>query len=276
MQQPDFLDIKHPEQYNLLVRITPDKFIFCIYEPDKRENVSYQEIAFPMRADELVSLEDNILDSVFLTLSYRLVNVIFVSKDYDLIPQYMIQKDKKEILYNFTHFQPAKKILYSPVSVQQVVTVYNTEENLHQFLARNLYQAEFHHHSNILMQYLERKNKELPPTAKMYLNFHDEFVDVFCYDKLQRILHVLTFQGENQRNMIYHILNLWDKCGFDQHNDYIYILSGYGNPDLYVTSMLGEYVKNVRRLAVVNDIETFRTLDFQTALPLDMLIQSAQ
>lgn len=276
MRQPDFLDVKHPEKYNLLVRITPDKFTFCIYESGVAEHVSYQEMPLSMGTDDLISLEDEILDSVFLTLSYGFVDVIFVSRNYDLIPQYMIQKDKKEMLYNFTHFHPANQILYSPVSVQQIITVYDADEELHQFLARNLYQAEFHHHSNVVMQYLEKKNKELPPTAKMYLNFHDEFVDVLCYDNIQRILHVLTFRGENQRNMIYHILNLWDKCGFDQYNDCLYILSGYGNPDLYVTSMLSEYVKNVRRIPVVNEFNGFRNLDFQTSLPLDMLIQAAQ
>lgn len=276
MRQPDFLDPENPGKYNLLVRMAPGKFDFCIYEPGKDENISYQQVSLAGHADGWGILQEAILDSVFLTLSYGLVNVIFVSKDYDLVPQYMIQKDKKETLYNFTHFHPAKQILYSPVSVQQIATVYNTEEEPHRFLVRNLFQAEFHHHTNILMQYLERKNKELPPTAKMYLNFHDEFVDVFCYDKIQRILHVLTFQGENQRNMVYHILNLWDKCGFDQHTDYLYVLSGYGNPDLYVTSMLGEYIKNVKRIPVINEINVFGNLDFQTLLPLDVLILAAQ
>ncbi len=217
-----------------------------------------------------------IWESDFLTLSYGLVNVIFVSRDYDLVPQYLVQKDKKEILYNFTHFEPAKQILYSPEPVEQIVTVHNTREELYRFLTRNLYQAEFHHHSNVMMQYLERKNKELPPTAKMYLNFHDEFVDVFCYDKILRMLHVLTFQNENQRNMIYHILNLWDKCGFDQHTDYLYILDGYAIPNLYVTSMLGEYIKNVERIPVANEINIFSNSDTPLSLPLDMLILTSK
>lgn len=276
MQQPVFLDTNHPDRYNLLVRVTPDKFIYSIYEPGVSTNVSYRELPLNIQNDGILDLEEMIWDSEFLTLSYGLVNVIFVSKDYDLVPQYLIRKDKKELLYNFTHFEPANRILYSADSVEQIVTVYNTEEELYQFLTRNLYQAEFHHHSNLLMQYLERKNKELPPTAKMYLNFHDEFVDVFCYDKILRMLHVLTFRNENQRNMVYHILNLWDKCGFDQHTDYLYILDGYGNPDLYVTSMLSEYVKNVQRISVVSEIEIFNNLDFQLSLPLDMLILASK
>lgn len=276
MQQPDFLETEHPGKYNLLARLAPDKFTYCIYEPGVSENMVYREMPLSAQNGGISGLEEAILDSGFLTLSYGLVNVIFVSKDYDLVPQYLIQKEKKEVLYNFTHFEPAKRILYSPNPVEQIVTVYNTSEELYQFLSRNLYQAEFHHHSSLLMQYLEGKNKELPPTAKMFLSFHDQFVDVFCYDKILRMLHVLTFQDENQRNMVYHILNLWDKCGFDQHSDYLYILSGYGTPDLYVTSMLGEYIKNVERIPVTNETDMFGTLDFQVSVPLDMLILAAK
>jgi len=276
MQQPPFIHREYPERYSLIVRIGPEMFSFCIYQPNVRENFSFQHIPFSFKDEGISNMEEIILDSEFLTLPYHSVKVIYVSRDYDLIPQYIIKKDKKESLYNFVHTHQAQQILYCPDTIQQIVTEYNTNDELYKFLLRNLYSSEFYHHSNVIMQYLEKKNRELPQVGKMYLNFHDHFVDIFCYDKTSTILHALTFEKESSQNMLYYILNVWDKCNFDQKKDHLYILDGYNVPDAYITAKLKDYIHNIMNLPVTNDINPFANIPENERFPLDLLILTAK
>lgn len=276
MELPDSINLEYPEKYRLSVRITPEVFAFCVYETQMKANYYYQEMMFSSETGELNDIQQIIFDSDFLTLPFERSSVVFVSKDYDLIPHYIVQKDKKEALYNFTHYLPAKQILYSPDVIQQIVTVFNADEEVYKFLSRNLSSPEFYHHSNLLMQYLEERNKDYKGISKMYLNFHDTFVDVFCYNDSSQILHAITLQNETERNLVYHILNVWEKCGFDQNVDFLFILGGGKNDGLYLLSILREYLKNIERVNVLNTIETMQPTEKQESLALDLLILSAK
>lgn len=275
MQLPEFINIERPEDYSLLIRIRNGIFTICIYKPHSGEGFYYEETVFSSESDMSKEVQQLVLDSDFLTLPYGQVNVIYVSKDYDLVPNYIIQKDKKDILYNFTHSAPADQILYCEDIIQQIATVYNTNGELYQFLSRNLNNPAFYHHSNLLMLYLEQRNKELKGQAKIYIHFHDEFMDIFCYDKSSQILHAVTHEAENDKNLVYHILNMWDKCGFDQYEDSLFILSSTADVNLYVPSMLSEYVKNIKQIRISQDSTPLHN-NTHKDLPLDMLIVSAR
>jgi len=276
MQLPDFIDIERTENYSLLIRIRPQIVEVCIYKPYSGENFYYEQIDFPSGSDLSKGVQQLILDSDFLTLPYGHVNVIYVSRDYDLVPNYIIQKDKKDILYNFTHSTHADQILYGEDIIQQIATVYNVNGELYQFLSRNLNHPVFYHHSNLLMVYLEQRNKEQKGQAKMYIHFHNQFMDMLCYDKSSHILHVVTHEGENDKNLVYHILNMWDKCGFDQYEDSLFILSGSAEINLYVPSMLSEYIKNIKQIRLSGDSTPLQNNRMNKELPLDMLIVSAR
>jgi len=267
MQLPENINIEFPERYILTIRITPIKLAFGLYEPDKEEIIYYNEITFSID-DSVNSIHQAIYDSDFLTLPYQKTNVIYVSDDYELAPQYLIQKDKKEILYNFTHQSPAKQILYCEEIIQEIVTVFNVEEEFYKFLSRNLFNVEFMHHTNIMMQYIEKCNKNRNSYSKMYLHFHEKFVDIFCYNSTSQLQHAITIRDENKHNTAYHILNIWDKCGFDQINDYLYILGSQSDINLFIGSVIKDYIKNMDTITVNN---TKRILS-DTPLPLDLLI----
>lgn len=273
------IDIEAPEKYNLLIRITSDVLSYYIYQSDSESKTYYGEVPLSSDTGELLDIEQMIYEADFFTHPYKLVNVVFVSKDYDLIPAYIIQSEKKEILYNFTHYKPAEEILYSPIQVQQISTVFNVKPEMYKFLARSLNAAQFHHHSSLLLQYLEQLNKKNGSAAKMYLHFHKEFVDVFCYDKLSRIIHVITFEKETSRNLIYYILSIWNKCNFDQNLDYLYILDNIEKENIYISSILHDYIRNIERLDVLTDLGIDTLTENQSGmneLPLDLLILSTK
>jgi|GEM_PF-2036965 len=275
MQLPDYINIEQPEDYTLLIRIRPGVVAICVYKPHSGGNFYYEEVGLSSGNDISAEIQQLVLDSDFLTLPYGRVNVIYVSRDYDLIPSYIIQKDKKDILYNFTHSKHADQILYSEDIIQQIATAYNTDGELYQFLSRNLNNPVFFHHSNLLMLYLEQRNKEIRDRAKMYIHFHNQYMDIFCYDKSSQILHAVTHEGENDKNLVYHTLNMWDKSGFDQNEDSLFILSSSAEINLYVPSMLSEYIKNIKQIRISGESSPLHN-NTNKELPLDMIIVSAK
>jgi hypothetical protein len=276
MQPIENVVIEHPEDYALLARVTPSEFAFCIYELSSKSVSLYNSVSLSDETNIHDSIRHIVLDSEFLTLPYASIHAIYVSKNFDLVPQYLVQKDKKEELYNFTHTTPARHIMYSPVNIRQVVTVFDVEPGIYEFLSRNLSNPDFHHHTNVLMRYMERRNQLKSMLPCMYLNFHDDFTDVFCYGDKGQILHAITFEAENEMTLAYYLLNIWEKSGFDQLVTPVYVLDGYRVPNMFVTSKLREYIRHVEDISVPLELNAIQSKnELKTPLPLDLLILSA-
>lgn len=267
---PDNIDLGKSENYILTIRITPNGLAFSIHEPRMGGNYCYRETSFSKESDRLSNIQRIIFDYNFLTHVFKQTNVVFVSKEYDIAPQYLFEKNKKEALYNFTHQEQVEQVLISPDPIQQNITFFNADKEIYKFLMRSLYNPHFFHHSNLLMKYIEGKNRMTEKRSKIYLNFHNEFLDVFCYDEKSNLLHPITFQQENEHNLIYFILNIWDKCNFDQSEDYLYILENFAGSDKHVLPLLRDYIKHIETVGVPSEVE-FMGTDSKQA-PLDLLI----
>lgn len=271
---PSNIDLGKSEKYILTIRITPNGLAFSIHEPHVGGNYCYRETSFSNETDKLNSIQRIIFDYNFLTHVFKETNVVFVSNEYDIAPQYLFEKNKKEALYNFTHLEQAGQILINPYLIQQNIILFNTDKEIYKFLMRSLYNPAFFHHSNLLMKYIEGKNRMAEKKSKMYLNFHNEFLDVFCYDETSHILHAVTFQEENENNLVYFILNLWNKCNFDQNQDYLYTLENFAGSDKLVIPLLRDYIKRIETVGAPSEIEFMGEDCRQT--PLDLLILATQ
>lgn len=267
---PDNIDLGKSEKYILTIRITPNGLAFSIHEPCMGGSYCYRETSFSNEHDRLSNIQRIVFDYNFLTQVFIKTNVIFVSKEYDIVPHYLLEKNKKEALYNFTHQEKVEQVLIGPDPIQNNLTIFNADKEIYKFLMRSLYNPTFFHHSNLLMKYIEGKNRVADKHSKMYLNFHNEFLDVLCYDSASNLMHAITFQHENGHNLIYFILNIWDKCNFDQNEDYLYILENFAGSEQFVLPFLSDYIKRIETIGVPSEIE-FMGTDCRKA-PLDLLI----
>ncbi|MFV0418547.1 MAG: DUF3822 family protein [Dysgonomonas sp.] len=265
---PDSIDLGHSEKYILSIRIKSNGFMFSITDPDSKRNYCLRETTF--------SGDDNLLDNVqrivfelsFLTQEYKRTNVVIVSEEYDLVPADYFDKKKKEELYNYTHSDKVNNVLSGLVESQDVVILYGVEKDLYDFLSRNLWAPVFYHHSNLLINLFEEKGRIRSDISKMYLNFHGNLMDVICFSG-SKLLHSLTYENEAPANQIYFVLKLWERFGFDQMHDYIYIS---GHPDEQIMTKLQLYVRNVERSAPPSEVYLWNE-DAQKA-PLDLLTLS--
>lgn len=262
---PESIDLGQSEKYILSIRIKPDRFMFSIHEPGFERNYCLRETTFSATDNILNNIQRTIFDLNFLTQEFKQTNVILVSRDYELVPATYFQSKHRTTLYNLAHTKKASHLLSALLDKQDIVTLYNTDKEVYEFLSRNLWNPQFHHHSFLMNKLLENKGNALGITSKMYLNFHDEVMDVFCYSGA-KLLHSLTFEGEPASNQLYYILNLWDKCGFDQMKDYMYII---GQPETKLVLYLQEYINNVERMNAPSEVYLWN--DEAQKAPLDLL-----
>jgi len=265
---PESIDLGHSEKYVLSIRIKPNGFMFSISNPENGKNYCLRETTFSVNDDLLSNIQRIVFELSFLTQEFKQTNVVIVSKDYELVPAVYFDKKKKEDLYNFTHLDKVNHVLTGLVEKQDVVALFGLEKDLFDFLSRNLWTPYFFHHSDLLIDFFEKKGRTTNNVSKIYLNFHDNFLDIICFSGA-KLLHSLTYENEPPANQVYYILKLWEDCGFNQMEDYIYIA---GQPDELIIAKLQLYINNIEQVTPPSEIYLWNE-DAQKA-PLDLLVLS--
>lgn len=239
--------------------------MFSITDPENRKNFCLRETTFSTDSDMITNIQRIIFDLNFLTQQYKQTNVIFVSPGYDFVPAAFFENKEKQRLYNTVHADKSECILTNESEKQGLVTIYSVEERLHNFLLRNLCDPLFYHYTNLLADVLRDKGKAISLVSKMFVNFHDNLMDIICFSRSQ-FLHCLTFENEPVDNQLYFILKVWEQCGFDQLKDHLYII---GNPDEQMRLNLYNYIKNIEPMSAPS--ETFLWNEDASKAPLDLL-----
>jgi hypothetical protein len=261
---PENIDLGRSEKYILTIRIKTNGFMFSISDPDAGKSFCLRETTFSVNDNHLDNIQRIIFDLNFLTQRFRKTNVIFVSKDYDLVPASYFGNKEKEILYNFTHVDKVSHLSSGLIESQDIVALFNIDQKVFEFLSRNLWTPQFYHHANLLVNFLKKRGGN-ENGARMHLNFHDEFMDIICFSN-GKLLHCLSYENEPINNQLYFILKLWELYELDQLKDLLYIS---GNTDKFIISRLHDYIKNVEFVNAPSEIH-FWSEDAQKA-PLDLL-----
>lgn len=239
---PETIDLGQSEKYDLSIRIRPDGFMFSISEPDAGSNYCLRETTFSEET-LLKNVQKIIFDLNFLTQQFHSTKVVLVSPDYDIIPIefYQNKADKKNAIFNFVHYPEASHILSYENVRQRNVTLFSVDSELYEFLFRSLYNPVFIHHTNSLIDLFENKGKSIHLTSRMFVNFHDDILDIICFSKT-KMIYCMSYQEESAYNQLYYILKLWESCGFDQLNDWIHVV---GEPEKKVMEGIQAYIKNI-------------------------------
>jgi hypothetical protein len=264
---PETIDLGQSEKYILSIRISPNGFMFSISEPGMGKNYCLRETTFPANDNYRDNIQRTIFDLNFLTQKFKKTNVVFVSKDYDLVPTPYFDIKEKEELYNFTHANKVSSLVSTPIENRNIVTLFNIDKNIFEFLSRNLWAPCFFHHSSLLIDLFGKKGKD-NDRARMYLNFHNSFMDIICFSG-GKLVHSLTYENEPVNSQLYFILKLWEVCAFDQLKDSVHIS---GTADKFISSRLHDYIRNIEFINITSEVY-FWSEDARKA-PLDLLTLS--
>lgn len=265
---PETIDLGQSEKYILSIRITSSGFMFSIHEPGVAKNYCLRTTSFSADTSVLNNIQRIVFDLNFLTQEFAQTNIILVSFNYNIVPSRYFDSKKKAELHNFTQIEKSEQILSCANEQQKCTTLFGIDKDLYSFLSRSLYNPKFYHHTHLLIDLLKSKGNEINLHSIMYLNFHENILDIICFSR-SKLVHCLTYENELPANQIYYILKLWEQAGMNQTSDLLYI-SGQADGELINT--LQEYIKHIRTLNIINDTEHWNE-DAKKA-PLDLITLS--
>ena len=261
---PENIDLSKAERYTLTIRIKSDGFSFLIQDVEDIDSFTYQETAFSNDVPLVKNIQRIIFDLNFLTDNFRKVNVISVSPKYEIVPAQFYESKNSRDLYNFTHTNKQAQIQTCAKKQTGLETIFEMEDEIYSFLIRSLFNPLFYHHSSLGASFYAKKMQGEKEKNALFLNFHDQYVDLVCFDSNRQIMHMQTYLKEHEKNLVYFILNIWEKCKFDQQSDFMFI---YGQPaGNNIENLLREYIRNIKNEDLSNFGEKAKTI------PLDVLI----
>ena len=140
------------------------------------------------------------------------------------------------------------------------------DEGVHSFLIRHLSFPTFHHHGTSLIHLFENV-KGNRTSKECFIDFHDEYMTIICFSD-NKLLTANTFAETNTFNISYFVMGIWNKLGFDQNIDKLY-LSGNIESQNKVKSELKNMIKYIDSIEL--SPKTTLSIDMKKKVPTDFI-----
>ena len=242
---PENIDLANSENYNLSIRLAPNGFSFCINSPTDPSVFYYQETTIGTKLSYLESIKKFVFDLGIFSNSFNKSSIFVVTKKYTLVPDQFFDPKLTSELFAFNFHETNGVILNDKSLNNEFHIVFNIDEEVHSFISRHLYNPTIHHHSTYLIN--AYNNLELDGASKeCFVDFHDEFITVVCFSD-NKLISANTFAETNTSNLTYFIMGIWDKLGFNQNNDRLY-LSGKIESQQEIEIRLKSLIKNIENI----------------------------
>lgn len=266
---PPTIDLANSEKYILSIRIKPDGFMFSLKETNGGKNYCLRQTTFDQDESSLLdNIKKIIFDLNFLTLQYAKTNVILVLQDYIVVPEEFYDSKLRQVLYDFTAKADKNFVLTDEHPKYKQKTLYAIDEAIYEFLSRSLFNPHFYHHTSPLINLFEGRAKTTSLHSKMYVNLHEDIVDILCFSGDKFVLGQ-SYERLTTSEQIYYILKIWESLKLDQLRDQLLIA---GQLDDHVSDTLRDYIKNIERIATPSEVYLWNE-EAQKA-PLDLIALS--
>lgn len=266
---PENIDLANASKYILTIRISPDTFSFLVQDSEIYSNYTYQQTSFSGGMSLLDNIQRIIFDNNFLTDAFLQINVVIASSNYSIIPNEFYNSKTSKDLYKFTHLDKNEQLLKCEQHQSGFVTLFGLNNDVYSFLVRSLCSPRFYHHSSLVSSYFQSK-APIAGCKSLFINLHSKFSDIICFDEQQNLLQSLCYNNEDERNIAYYALNVWEKYNFDQQTDALFV---YGIPlNADMISNIERFVQDVEASGFENQITDFD--ERAKTVPLDILILS--
>lgn len=266
---PEDIDLGNAQKYTLTIRIKSDGFSFLIQDSTDKDSYTYQETAFTHNESLAANVQKVVFDLNFLTDSFKNVNVIVVTSAYEQIPSKYFDSKALSHFYNFSHNKESEHVLAHEHLTDEFKSIFDINNEMYLFLKRSLCSPSFYLHSGILIDYIQKRIIEAGQNS-MFINFHGDFADIICFNKNKNFLYAQSYIKEEESNIVYYALNMWEKLGLDQHSDCIYIYGAL--PEMETASLLRKYIENVKNIGLKG--QNSDSEGESISIPLDVLILS--
>ncbi len=262
------LDINATENYELGIQAGPDSFVFCLLdtlrnkfvliranEPDENKYYNSENIK------EFISSDD------FLSRKYKKTRIIFPAPRFTTVPAPLFDPAKKDEYFRFNHKHESGEIILSNRNPDpELFVIYAVQQTFHSVISRFFPGIHPFIHIMSLLNHIAREKRSVHGN---YIHVHIErdYFNLIIFQSGD-LKFCNTFRHRNISDIMYFVLNVFDKLGIKPEN--AIHLSGLAEEYDDLTSNLQVYINSVRFSQpggnftfsyVFNDIELHRYLN---------------
>jgi hypothetical protein len=245
---PDTLTANNSEKHIMSIRLWSSGLSFSAYNPSSEgQSFFYREVTFDRNIPYAISLKEFFFMNECLTWTYKRTYLLYLTPQYTLVPEDMIQDKQRFQFLSFNFSFPEKRCLSNYVKDEKIKLIFGMNEDVYEFCARTLTNPLFIHHitSPLIMLNKQIRNENL---NYVFILLHHKMVDILCL-KGKKLLLVNSFEFEHLNDLLYYILCVWKQTGMDQLNDML-LLSGEINLCTRITTTLQAYICHIGRIEI--------------------------
>lgn len=263
---PDNIDLAQSEKYRLSIRLTPNGFSFLIFlETDSTVHYFHESI-YSINLSPIENIKKVFFESNLFIHPFKKISVYVVSTRYTFVPHELFNKSCVDKYFKFNFNGDAGNILYNSIKEHDLNVLFDIDEEVYAFLYRNLWNPIFLNFTTHLIPFFTTYG--YTDKKRAFVVFHDKMITISCFDS-EVLLSTNTMTYSSQNDIMYYVVNIWDKQSFDQNNDYLY-LSGDTDNNMESILTLRQIIKNVNDVVIPKNMYTDSTT---SNIPTDILFQ---
>ena len=218
------IEIQHPEQWTLIVRVGKSSVKFILYSNAEENSLISRELPLSVGAEDyLKALENCVYDNPVLLQDYKKVAVLVESSHFVLLPDEMVDDDAMHEVMDYMYADDGGDREVCSMIDGKVSVAYTLNKGVVAFLRRTFYNPDIVHQLVPLVRYSCEKS-EKSSIAKMFVHIADDGMDV-CVCRKGELLFANTFGYRSVDEAAYYILNVWQNLELDVYSDELQISS---------------------------------------------------
>ena len=208
---------------SLSIRISTNGLSFCVYSPGSETPFLYKEYDMNYTVSLAANLKEALRTEPILQQQYKRVNVLVSTTDITTVPVAYFDAKEIEDIYklNFPKAQP-QHVTYNVLRRSGVALIFGVEKNVYQLILDDFPRARFYASTSTMIEFFSQRSAACVNKV-IYVYLHEKEITIYAFDQ-NRMLFINSFSIVTVADMQYYILNVWKQLGFDQIDDFLYIV----------------------------------------------------
>ncbi len=228
--------------YIMMLRIMSDEIVYVSYHPAIDDSMTCRHIALPVAETRLQAIEQAVYAAEELLLPYKKTYVVLSSPRFVIVPAEVAAAADNSAFYTALYDDTAEAVTEAAMPRVGAKLLFGADREVVAFLQRTLDCPVLLHPLVPLSEYFYRKSR-LGNQSKLYLHLYRGEMDVVCFSR-NGLLLANTFAYRHVKDVMYHILNVWQQLQLDQRTDEIQ-LAGDATLRRELSALLRNYVNTV-------------------------------
>lgn len=222
------------EAFDLAVEVGECGFSFSLASASTGEYLAAGHLSLPLGGSHRRLLEKMIrffeTTAPFSGLEYRRVDLVYLDRDFTLVPEELFDREKAGDLLSFAMGKDLRDGVLHDI-VGQVVCVFCSREDFVRYFATKAESVKEHHSASV---FLHRAFSQRQSGRCVHANSSDGYLQVVVTEDEKLILDNV-FRIERQEDFMYYLLLTANQTGTNvSHTPFIL----YGAPEAYLKNMM--------------------------------------